>query len=1151
MSQYDWLLSRLDAFIRKYYANQLLRGALILLICALFYILAASLGEYFFYLPVAIKVAVVGIFALAGLAALIFWILLPLARMARLGKVISREQAAGIVGTHFPEISDKLLNILQLSRQTESADSRALIEASINQKAAQLSVVPITKAVDLSKNRKYLPFLLPLLLAGIFILVAAPNVFRDASERLLQPTRTFEKPAPFRFEIISEPLLAVRNTDFALKAKVSGNALPAELYVQLGADRIPMQALGGHTFQYTFRNVTEPVSFRLFAAGYSSQAYTLKVAQKPVLKAFKVHIDYPGYTGRKDEVRNSLGDMTLPVGTGVSWAFMAEHTDAATLQLGNGPAVALPRQGNMFGTRFRFMNDTAYTIALSNSQSKAAEQLHYRVQIIPDQHPVIQVQEFKDTVSGTQVLLNGTAGDDYGISRVLFHYQVSNVRNEILSQKSLPLKNGGGALVNFQHYFDVQQLHLLPGQKLSYYIEAWDNDGVNGSKATRSEVMTYRMYDEKQIDSAISKNAQQISSGLSNSAQQTQQLHDELKELQSKMLQSDDMSFEQKQSLQELAEKQDQIKTQLENIKKRFEEQRRQSEQKEYSQDLRDKQDELQKQMDNLLNKELQEQMKKLQELMKRLNKDQAFQTMQQLEQENKLFNMDLQRMQELMKRMEMQMRMEDLANKMDQLAKEQMDLKQQTDEGKKDNSSLGKEQQELRKELQNTLGKDMKEMQDLNKQMQQQQNLEDTKDQGKQADQNMQQSEQQLGQDQKSKSSESQSKAAQNMQEMAAALRQAAGGMDLQQIKMDIRAVRQILTNLMRLSFDQEKLMRGVQQTSASSQTYLNNQKEQSRLHGNSRMIRDSLFVLSKRLFKLAATVNKETTELERNMGSALSALEERRIPEAAARQQYVMTHTNNLALMLNEMLSNLMQMQSQAMSQKQGSCNNPGGAGMPKPGQGQPKPGAGTGQQMKDIITGQQNLGNAMQQAQQSQQARQARQQGQKPGQQGQSGKEGQNGGQGGQSGSEGEYGDAEQLARLANQQAELRRQLQQLNSLLNSKGMNGSSKELREIQEKMDRNESDLVNRRFTPEFLARQKEILTRLLEAEKSLREQEQDDKRSSRSAEEIARPVPPELQKYLNDRRKLLEWYKTVPAQLKPYYRNMVEQYYKQIGAGQ
>jgi hypothetical protein len=78
--------------------------------------------------------------------------------------------------------------------------------------------------------------------------------------------------------------------------------------------------------------------------------------------------------------------------------------------------------------------------------------------------------------------------------------------------------------------------------------------------------------------------------------------------------------------------------------------------------------------------------------------------------------------------------------------------------------------------------------------------------------------------------------------------------------------------------------------------------------------------------------------------------------------------------------------------------------------------------------------------------------------------------------------------------------------------------------------------------------RQKEILTRLMQAEKSLREQEQDDKRSSKSADEVAKQLPPELKRFLNEHKTLSEQYKTAPPQLKPYYRNMVLQYYQAIG---
>ena len=679
MNNYDWLISRLDAFIRKYYANQVIRGTLIFLSCLLAYVLAVSVSEYFLYLPVWMRIGILSVFILLGGSSLVVWVIIPLAKMARLGKLISHEQAAGIVGRHFAEINDKLLNILQLKNHADPHASRELIEASIDQKAKQLSVVPFSSAIDFSKNKRYLPFLLPVLLIGIFILVAAPNVFKDASSRLLQPTKTFEKPAPFQF-IITTPLQAIRNADFILKAETKGNALPAEMYIEIGSERIPMQSLEQHSFEYTFRNITDAVNFRFYAAGYYSQPYILKVVQKPILKSFKVQLNYPAYIGKKDEVRNSLGDMTLPVGTKVNWIFMTEHTDEADLRLGDGEAITLPKNLSLFGYNYQFMNDTSYTFILRNKQASVADSFHYMVQVIPDQYPVLQVQEFKDSVSGKQILLNGTAGDDYGVSKVLFHYDISDSRNQPVSNKSTALNITAGPLTNFQYYFDIQTLDLKPGQKLTYYIEAWDNDGIHGSKTTRSEVMSYKMYDEKQIDSAINENSQQINSGISNSAQKTQQLQSEIKDMQSKMLQSENMDWEQQQSLQEMTKKQQQLQNQLENIQKRFDEQKQQSEQKQFSQDLKDKQEEMQKQLDNLLNKELKEQMKKLQDLMNKLNKEEAFKEMQQMEQENKLFDMDLKRMQELMKKLEMQMRMEDMANKLDELAKKQLDLKKETD---------------------------------------------------------------------------------------------------------------------------------------------------------------------------------------------------------------------------------------------------------------------------------------------------------------------------------------------------------------------------------------------------------------------------------------------------------------------------------------
>ncbi|MCC6186627.1 MAG: hypothetical protein IT256_05680, partial [Chitinophagaceae bacterium] len=1101
MNPYQNLIERLDAFVRKYYANQLLRGVLVLLIGLLAYILMVSVSEYFLYLPVWLKVPIVALFVLLSALALWFWIVRPLSKMARLGKRISHEQAANIIGTHFSEVSDQLLNILQLKQQTDNKASAQLIEASINQKINKISVVPIGKAIDFGKNKKYLPYLLPLLLIGVFLLVAAPNVFREASARLLHPTQTFEKPAPFTFTIISQPLNVVHNASYKLQVQLSGNALPANVSLIIDGEELPMQAAANHQFEYQFRNCTKDIHFRFYAAGFKSAAYQLKVLQRPMLSGMQLQVNYPAYTGRKNEIKNALSDMLLPQGTTVSWVLAAQNTDNMWIQFGAETPSPLTIKEGKYNFHYRFLTDTAYSIILLNKESKVQEKFTYQVQVIPDQYPVLQVQQFKDTLSGTQLVLNGTAGDDYGITRVLFHYQILDASNKLLGSKSFSIKATGNTLASFQYYFDVATVGLQPGQQLNYFVEAWDNDGVHGSKAARSEMMSYKALDAQQLDSAINKNAQHINSGLSNSAKQNEQLNEEMQSIQSKMLQSNQMDWQQKMALQDLVKLQEKMKQNLEQTKKRFEEQIKQSEQKNLSENLKEKQEVLKDQMDNMLNKELKEQMKKLQELLQQLNKEKTVEELKQMQEENKLLSMDMERIQELMKKLELQMKMERMADKIEQLAKQQNELRKETDAAKNDVKELVKEQEKLKTALKEALKKELQDMKAMNKDAQQKQDLAQEEKQGEKASQEMQKSQDQLAEEDSDGASKSQSKAAQNLEDMAASLRKKAGGMDMEEIEMNIKAVRQILTNLMRLSFDQESLIKSVRTTPSNNPAYISNMRKQNDLHTNSLIIRDSLFSLSKKLFKLSATINKETNQLEKNMRSAIAGLEQRQVPEAATRQQYVMTHTNNLALMLNEILANLLQEQSQAQkSPGDGSCSKPGGS--------KPKPGAG--KQLSDIIGKQQKLGEQMAKGKEGKP---------KSGEdgKGKDGKEPKSGGQSGKGGEQsgGDDGNAKELMQMAQQQAALRRQLAQINQLLNSEGNNSIAKDLKELQEKMDRNETDLVNRKLDEDFYKRQREIMTRMMETEKSLREQEQDDKRSSKSADEISRPLPPELKKYM------------------------------------
>ena len=80
----------------------------------------------------------------------------PLKALYRIERNFSKEEAAKIIGKHFTEVEDKLLNLLQLSSLSNSQNE--LINASIQQKSKQLTPIPFLKAIDFSENKQHLKY---------------------------------------------------------------------------------------------------------------------------------------------------------------------------------------------------------------------------------------------------------------------------------------------------------------------------------------------------------------------------------------------------------------------------------------------------------------------------------------------------------------------------------------------------------------------------------------------------------------------------------------------------------------------------------------------------------------------------------------------------------------------------------------------------------------------------------------------------------------------------------------------------------------------------------------------------------------------------------------------------------------------------------
>jgi len=126
------------------------------------------------------------------------------------------------------------------------------------------------------------------------------------------------------------------------------------------------------------------------------------------------------------------------------------------------------------------------------------------------------------------------------------------------------------------------------------------------------------------------------------------------------------------------------------------------------------------------------------------------------------------------------------------------------------------------------------------------------------------------------------------------------------------------------------------------------------------------------------------------------------------------------------------------------------------------------------------------------------------------------------------------------------EMERQLREING---EKGENGNGSNLSDVIPKMEQTELDLVNKQLTDQMIRRQRDILTRLLESEKALRERELDEEREGEQANDYDKIFPPAMDEYLKAKEKEIELLKTIPPKLNPYYKKEVNDYFRRLGS--
>lgn len=1107
---YDQLIFKIDQFTRKYYVNQLIRGSLyfIGLLTVVFLIYNMLENQFYFNKTIRsiLSFSYLGLFLICGW----LWVARPLMHYFKLGTLISHDEAARIIGTHFSDVKDKLLNVLQLKSQSVNFTDRSLIEASIEQKSMELHPVPFIAAIDYNKNKKYIHYAFAPLLILASLLVFAPGMIQKPTQRLIQIDKEFEKEAAFKFIIDNSSLSVEQNGDFTLRVRTEGKLIPAEAFIMQDHFQYRLQKDGPEEFSYNFKNIQQNTTFHLFAGDVESREYTLEVLMKPLVETFEVFLDYPAYTGRKDETLSNLGDLLIPSGTIVHWTFHTSYTDQLSFKSEADEKLVVidHHEENGFRHKKKFMRNESYTLYLRNNKIDHPDSIQYQVSIIEDQYPQIEIEQFADSTDWRINYFSGTASDDYGLRNISFNYTVIDDKGVAKPMQTLAVRSSEtGKRIGFKYVFNALDFNLKPGERISYYFEVWDNDGVNGSKSARSQILQYKESTLEELAKEEASNNQDIKDNLEDALKDAKRLQEKIDEFKNKMRQKKDLEWQNKKDLEKMMAEQNRIQEKLEEARKKFEENLKKQQLED--EHLNNKQEHLKNLFNETASPEMKQLMNQIQDLMNELNKDQAIQMSDQFQEQNTDMTKEMERLLQLFKQLELEKNIKDQIKELRDLAKKQEDLSEKTDKADEKSEDLAKQQEELNKKMED-ISKKQEEMQKKNEELQSPRQMEDRKNQTEDIKQDMKDSKNELSKsgaskENKNKASKKQKDASKKMEKMANQMEQEMEESDKEQAEEDARMLRQLLENLVALSFDQERVVDELGNLNVQTPKYLSLVQDQYKIKENFKIVEDTLEVLSKRIVDIQSFVIEKVKEINDNFSAGMKQLEDRRSAEASNNQRRVMKSMNDLALMLAESLDNKQKECKGGSCKKPGSksCQNPGASGSGKSGK---KPADKISEGAKGLEKGMEELLEKMR---------------------------------------SGKQGSSKEFAEMAAKQAKLRKMLQDLEQERKESG-NGS-KEAQEAIDEMNKLEKQLVNKQMNGEMLKRAQEITSRLLESERAEREREWDERRKSETGTNVDRKFPPGLEEYIKQRQGETQWFKQASPELKPFYKELVEQYYQNM----
>ena len=621
---------------------------------------------------------------------------------------ITRWRAVGTVFTvaedvesRYPEFRERLAAGIQFEYKGISG-SQSLAAAVADEARELLASVNLGPLVNWRPVVRWSVALIIAFCAAVTPFLVSPNTSREALAHLLAPSREFSTGPVVQISVLPGNTRIAKGDTLHVQVQITGSIPSHVQFVSRDvgrsnwiAETIAVEdssrvvwALPEVRFDTEYRVVAGVMNSGAFGVGRmdvlaESDVYRVQVVERPRVVTFSTIVNYPAYTGLgQDTLPENEGNLTALAGSSVRMELqLNKPVRAGWMHSSRGDSVRLTTSERSGSLTWPVRTDGDYHFELRDEYGYGnADPITYHVRVLRDERPAVRIvlpAREADLSQDMMVGLRVEALDDFGFSRMELHYALPGGRTGV---NRLPLTTIARGQAISRSVWDVGDFDLLPEDRITYRVVVFDNDRITGPKRAESEEHTLRFPSAAEVFAEAEERQSRQIVDLTQMTERSRDIQERLDVIRREVLKTQNLSWDSRQEAQRLVEQQQQMNEQIQQLSQELQETvQNLTQHNVLSPETMNRLSQIQDLMSQIVTPELQQAMQRMQQVTQNVvDPERVQQAMQNVQNQREEFNQRLDRILNLLQEAQADQALDAMTRRMQELARIQQNVAEQ-----------------------------------------------------------------------------------------------------------------------------------------------------------------------------------------------------------------------------------------------------------------------------------------------------------------------------------------------------------------------------------------------------------------------------------------------------------------------------------------